>query len=195
MLVSGRLVSHFLAFVLNFCPKQFTVRGSQFFLKMCRCWCPPIFLIIHFSPRSVTAGVRPFSAGHAAFPFMCLRGLSLLVSVVFRRRCNISIHLFSSSVTAGVRPFPLAMQHVYSFVSRVCHWCCRPFPLAMKHFYSFVSHVISFFLSFRFGPCTAVFCPVGWNRFTCCVTVSGIAFLPHCATLSFVFLFGPALAE
>ena len=89
--VSGRLVSHFLAFVSNFCPKQFTVRGSQFFLKMCHCWCPPIstghvaFLIYHFSPRS----------------------------------------------TAGVRPFPLAMQHVYSFVSRVCHWCCRPFPLAM----------------------------------------------------------------
>ena len=89
------------------------------------------FLIIHVSPRSVTAGVRPFSAGHAAFLFMCLPGLSLLVSVVFRRRCNISIHLFPSSVTAGVRPFPLAMQHVYSFVSRVCHWCCRPFPLAM----------------------------------------------------------------
>ena len=89
--VPGWLVSHFLAFVSNFCPKQFTVRGSQFFLKMCHCWCPPIstghvaFLIYHFSPRS----------------------------------------------TAGVRPFPLAMQHVYSFVSRVCHWCCRPFPLAM----------------------------------------------------------------
>ena len=91
VLVSGRLVSHFLAFVSNFFPKQFTVRGSPFFLKMCHCWCPPIstghvaFLIYHFSPRS----------------------------------------------TAGVRPFPLAMQHVYSFVSRVCHWCCRPFPLAM----------------------------------------------------------------
>ena len=89
--VPGWLVSHFLAFVSNFFPKQFTVRGSQFFLKMCHCWCPPIstghvaFLIYHFSPRS----------------------------------------------TAGVRPFPLAMQHVYSFVSRVCHWCCRPFPLAM----------------------------------------------------------------
>ena len=33
--VSGRLVSHFLSCVSHFFPKQFTVRGSQFFLKMC----------------------------------------------------------------------------------------------------------------------------------------------------------------
>ena len=59
------------------------------------------------------------------------RQASRLVSGLFRWQCNISIHLFSRSVTAGVRPFPLGMQHFYSFVSRVCHWCCRPFPLAM----------------------------------------------------------------
>ena len=47
-----------------------------------------------------------FSVGHAAFLFISLPGLSL---------CNISIHVFSRSVTAGVRPFPLAMQHFYSF--------------------------------------------------------------------------------
>ena len=77
------------------------------------CWCPP------------------FSVGHVAFLFICLPGLSLLVSALFRWRCNSSIHVCSRSVTAGVRPFPLAMQHFYSFVSRVCDWCCRPFPLAM----------------------------------------------------------------
>ena len=85
-------------------------------------------------PRSVTAGVRPFSAGHVAFLFtclpglsllvsalfrwaclfICLPGLSLLVSALFRWLCSISIHLSPRSVTAGVRPFPLAM---FPFVS------------------------------------------------------------------------------
>ena len=65
---------------------------------------------------------------------MCLAGLSLVVSALFRWSCSISvhlsprsvtagllvsalfrwprissIHLFPRSVTAGVRPFPLAM--------------------------------------------------------------------------------------
>ena len=120
--------------------------------------------------------VSALFVGHAAFLFISLPGLSLLVSALFRWACSISIHLSPSSVTAGVRPFPSAMQH----------------------FCSLVSHVISFFLSFRFGACTAVFCPVRWNRFACerflllckgCVTVSGIAFLPHCVTLSALFSF------
>ena len=127
----------------------------------------PCSISIHLSFRSVTGGVRPcplamkhfysfvsqvrycwcppFSVGHVAFLFICLPGVSLLVSALFRRQCSISIHLSPSSVTAGVRPFPSAMQH----------------------FCSLVSHVISFFLSFRFGACTAVFSPVRWNRFTC----------------------------
>ena len=77
----------------------------------------------------------PFSVGHVVFLSICLPGLSLLVSALFRRQCsfsvghaaflyislpglslcNISIHVFSRSVTAGVRPFPLATQHFYSF--------------------------------------------------------------------------------
>ena len=77
---------------------------------LCQCWCPP------------------FSAGHVAFLFICLPGLSLLVSALFSAGhvailfiCNTSIHLFPRSVTGGVRPFPLAMQRFYSFVSQVCH--------------------------------------------------------------------------
>ena len=47
------------------------------------------------------------------------------MSALVRWPCSISIHLSRRSVTAGVRrPFPLAMQHVYSFVSQVCHWWC-----------------------------------------------------------------------
>ena len=108
-------------------PKQFTVRGSQFFLKMCPPFVSlmvsahfhwPCSISIHLSPRSVTGGVRPFSlamqhfysfvsqqvchcwcppfsGGHAAFLFICLRGLSLVVSALFR--C------------------------FYSFASHVCH--------------------------------------------------------------------------
>ena len=79
-------------------PKQFTVRGSQFFLKMCPPFVSvlvsalfrwPCSISIHLSPRSVAAGVRPF----------------------FRWPCSNSIHL----------------QHFYSFVSQVCHWWCPPF--------------------------------------------------------------------
>ena len=99
------------------------------------CCCPPFsvghvaFLFICLPGLSLL--VSALFVRHVAFLFISLPGLSLLVSALFRWRCNISIHLFSRSVTAGVRPFPLGMQHFYSFVSRVCHWCCRPFPLAM----------------------------------------------------------------
>ena len=144
----------------------------SFVSQVCHCWCPPssaghaAFLFIclpglsllvstlfRWSPRFVTAGVRPFplamqhvyssvsqvchcwcppfSAGHAAFLFICLPGLSLLVSALFRWPCSISIHLSPRSVTA----------------------CVRPFPLAMQHFYSFVSQVISLLLSPRFAAC------------------------------------------
>ena len=88
---------------------------------LCHCWCPP------------------FSAGHVAFLFICLPGLSTacvrhaaflsaghvvycLVSYSSVSQvchcwrppfsagpCSISIHLSPRSVPAGVRPFPLAM--------------------------------------------------------------------------------------
>ena len=51
---------------------------------LCHCWCPP------------------FSAGHVAFLFICLPGLSVLVSALFRWPCSISI-------------------------SQVCHCWCPPF--------------------------------------------------------------------
>ena len=147
-------------------PKQFTVRGSQFFLKMCppfvsmvvsalfRWW--PCSIAIHLSPRSVAAGVLPFPL---AFLRACLPGLSLVVPP-----CSISIHLSPRSVT-GVRPFPRAMQnfcsfcfpglslvlatqHFYSCVSQVCHWWC-PSISAGDIAFLFVGHVAYLRLSFR----------------------------------------------
>ena len=82
------------------------------------CQVCPCSVSIHLSRRSVTAGVRPFwpcsismhlsprpsslnyaafglswcpplSVGHAAFLWICLPGLSLLVSALFRWPCNI----------------------------------------------------------------------------------------------------------
>ena len=111
--VSGRLVSHFLAFVSHFFPKQFTVGVSQFFLKTC----PPFVSLLVSAPFrwpcSISIHLSPLVSalfvGHAAFLFISLPGLSLLVSALFRWACNISIHLFSRSVTAGVRPLPLVM--------------------------------------------------------------------------------------
>ena len=110
---------------------------------------------IHVSPRSVTAGVRPFPSAMQHFYSS--------VSQV----CHCWCPPFSAGdATVLFICFP-GLSLLAIFVSRVCHWCCRPFLLAMQHFCSFVSHVTSFFLSFRFGACTAVFCTVCWNRFTC----------------------------
>ena len=133
-----------------FSPNSVLLEVLNSFLRcvrpLCRCWCPP------------------FSAGHTTILFICLPGLSLVVSAHFRWPCSISIHLSPRSVTAGVRPFSAGHVHFYSFVSQVCHcWCppffrwrcdisgqlfprsvtpgVRPFPLAMQHFYSFVLQV------------------------------------------------------
>ena len=121
----------------------------------------PCSISIHLSSRSVTATVRPFRRPCS----ISIHCLSLLVSGLFRWRCNISIHLFPDLSLLVSALFPWACSMSIHLFRGVCHWCCRPFPLAMQHFYSFVFHVISFFLSFRFGACAAVFCC--WNRFAC----------------------------
>ena len=106
----------------------------------------PCSISIDLSPRSVTAGVRPFPLATQHF-----------------------FHLSPRSVAAGVRPFPLAMQHVYSFVSQVCHWWCPPFsashaaflficlpgvlPLAMQHFYSFFPGLLLLVSALFRWPC------------------------------------------
>ena len=134
----------------------------SFVSHFCHCWCPPFsvghpaFLFIclpglslplfsaghaafYSSPRSVTAGVRPysfvsqachwrcppFSAGHVAFQFFCLPGLSLVCPCLLAMKhfysfvSQVSSHLPFWSVTGGVRPCPLAMRHFYSCVSQV----------------------------------------------------------------------------
>ena len=50
-------------------------RSDSFVSQVCRWWCPP------------------FSAGHVAFLFICLPGLSLLASALFRWPCSVSINL------------------------------------------------------------------------------------------------------
>ena len=131
--VSGQLV------VSHFFPKQFTVRGSQFFLKMC----PPFVSL-------------PFSANHVTVLFICLPGLSLVSSALFCWPCSISIHLSPRSVSAGVRPClaghvaflfvclpvlhcwcpPFSVGHVafLFIVSQVCHWRCPPFSVGHAAF-------------------------------------------------------------
>ena len=93
---------------------------------LCHCWCPP------------------FPAGHVAFLFICLPGLSLLVSALFavyclvsalfRWPCSISIHSSPRSVTAGwCPPFSaghVAFLHTHLSPKSVTVGVC-PFPLAM----------------------------------------------------------------
>ena len=91
----------------------------------------PCSMSIHLSPRSVAAGVRPFSMSIHLSP------RSVLVSALFRCRCNISIHLspgLSLAVSAHFRHVALlfmVMWHFYAFVSQVCRcWC--PLSLAVS---------------------------------------------------------------
>ena len=172
--VSPRLVTGgvrpFLLF-LFICPPNLSLVVSALFHWSCS-------ISMHLSPRSVTAGVRPFplamqdfysfvsqvcycwcppfSAGHVAFLFMCLPGLSLVMSALFRWACSISILLSPRSVT-GVSlsigheaflficlpgPSLLVPCSISIHVSpRPVTGDVRPFPLGMWHFYSFVSQV------------------------------------------------------
>ena len=104
---------------VSFVPQ--TVYCSGFSVSfLCHCWCPPLFL------------------------FICLPGLSLLVSALFRWLCSISIHfclpllvsaLFRWPCSISIHPcLPLLVSalfrwpcSIYSLVSQVCHWWCPPF--------------------------------------------------------------------
>ena len=97
---------------------------NHFAIAACVCYQACSIWLISLS---VLTTAEPFSADHAAFLFICLPGLLLLVSALFRWPCSISIHLSPRSVIGGVRPFPLAMQHFYSCVSQACHCWCPPF--------------------------------------------------------------------
>ena len=144
----------------------------------------PCSISIHLLPRSVSAGVRPFalatrhfysfasqvchcwcppfSAGHAAFLFICFPGLSLLVSALLRSTRH--LYSFVSQVCHCCPPFCaghaallfICFPGLSLLVSALLRWPCsismhllprsitagvRPFPLAMQHFYSFASQI------------------------------------------------------
>ena len=68
----------------------------------------------------------PFSAGDATFLFICLPGLSLVVSAVFRWLCSISIHLSPRSIRWPCSiSTHLSPRSVAAGVR--CHWWCPPF--------------------------------------------------------------------
>ena len=111
-------------------PKQFTVRGSPFFLKMCPPFVSlllsalfrwPCSISIHVSPRSVT-GVRPFP--------LAMQHFFSFVSQV----CHCCV-LWCPPFSAGHVAFlgicfpglSLLVSALFrwpcSFVSQVCHWC------------------------------------------------------------------------
>ena len=149
-------------------PCPLAMKHFYSFVSQVRCCCCP-----------------PFSVGHVACLFICLRWCP---------------------------PFSSAMQHFYSLVSQVCHCWCPPFsaghaaflficfpglslvlpPFSAGHeAFLFICLPCDFFL-FVFQVwclrCCFLHCPL---EHLCkgCVTVSGIAFLPHCVTLSALFSF------
>ena len=125
----------------TFSPNSLLLGVLNSFLRrvrpLCHCWCPPI------------------STGHVTFLFMCLPGLSLVVSAHFRWSRSISFHLSPRSVTAGDATFLfICLPGLSLAVSALFRWGCnisihlfprsvtanvRPFLLAMQHFCSFVS--------------------------------------------------------
>ena len=88
---------------------------------LCHCWCPP------------------FSAGHVAFLFTCLPGLSLVVSALFRWPCSVSIHLSPRSVT-----FSAGHVAFLCMCLPVCRCWCPPFS---------AGHVAFLFICLPGLPC------------------------------------------
>ena len=125
-------------FPISVFPQTVCVRGSQFFLKMRPPFVSllasalfrwPCSISIHLSPRSVTAGVRPFPlAMYKLYSFVSqvcrcwcppfsVGPCNIWWCPPFSWPCSTSIHLFPRSGTVAF----------YSFVSQVC-WC-PPFSL------------------------------------------------------------------
>ena len=136
MLWPHDLVSHvssWMLSVLHFFANQFTVTGSQFYLKMC----PPFVSLLvsehfySFVSQVCHCWCPPFSGDHAAFLVVCPPNLSLVVSALFRWSCGISMHLSPRSVTAGVRPFRRPCSISIRLSPRSVTAAVRPFPLAM----------------------------------------------------------------
>ena len=99
----------------------------------------PCSISIHLSPRSVTAGVRPFSFCHVAFLFICLPGLSLLLSPLFRWPRSISMHLSPRFVHVAF--LFICLPGLSLLVSAL-------FPLAKRHFYSLSPRTILYIYIF-----------------------------------------------
>ena len=98
------------------CPCVLAMKHFYSFVCQVRhCWChvaficfpSPLLLLsalfrwpcstsIHLSPRSVTAGVRPFQRFYSLVSQVC----HCWCPPFFRWRCNISIHLFSTVCTS-----------------------------------------------------------------------------------------------
>ena len=86
--------------------------------------------MLHGQQKRAAAPVTdPGTAGHVAFLFICLPGLSLLVSALFRWRCNISVRL---SPRSDWWCPPCSAGHAAClFISQVCHCWCP--PLSVGH--------------------------------------------------------------
>ena len=119
----------------------------------------PCSISIHFFPKSIAIGVRPFALTTQHF-FSFVSQLSVLVSALSRGLRNISIHLSPKSVTADVLTFLfICFPHLSLLVSALVRYSqpysisihlfprsiiasVRPFPLAIIHFFhAFISQV------------------------------------------------------
>ena len=118
----------------------------------------PWSMSIHLSPRSVAAGVRPFPLAmqYAAFLFICLQGLSLVVPALFRWPCSTSIghaaFLFICLPVSALFRWPCIFRWPSRSVDATFLSICLP---GLSFLFTSLSHVISLLLSPRFGACTA----------------------------------------
>ena len=104
----------------------------SFVSQVCHCWCPPFsagdatFLFVCLPGLSLV--VSALFCRQCSILFICFPGLSLLVSALFRWPCSISIHLSPRLVTGGVRPFLLflfiCLPGLSLLVSALFRWPC-----------------------------------------------------------------------
>ena len=154
---------------------------------------------IHLSPRSVTAGVRPFLLATAAFhsfvsqfcsacalwcPSLSVWPLAFysFVSHFFRWPCGVQQLLFICLPDPGACGRVPALGRLlscafFSFVSQACHWCCHP---CLHGFYS-VRHFSAGHVAFLF-ICLAGLSLLGSAlfRWPCSISIHLSPRLCHC---------------
>ena len=107
-------------------------------IQVCHCWCPPFPLANHW-------WCPPFSTCHVAFLFICLPGLSLLVSALFRWPCLLLLAFLSPFllvIVSVLSPCLLCLRSCLASCGSLCRSCLPSFAFVFLLVSLLVDHCV-----------------------------------------------------